>query len=195
MADYDRAEKFILGYLKDKLKKDLSYHGVHHTLDVLECATEIARAENLDDKNVKLLRIAACLHDVGFVKTYQGHEEVGCKMANDFLSRFGFSEEEIKIVCGMINATKIPQQPNSPAEKILADADLDYLGRDDFYSIGNTLFEEFKIYHIVKDEKEWNRYQLKFLNAHHYHTDFSLQNRESKKQQHGLEIKQLVDGY
>lgn len=195
MADHAGAEKFIIGYLKDHLKEDLTYHGVHHTLDVLEQAAAIAEIENLDDENVNLLRVAACLHDIGFVKTYKGHEEIGCNMANEFLPRFGFSQEEIKTIGGMINATKLPQQPNTLAEKIIADADLDYLGRDDFYSIGNTLFEEFKTYHIVKDEKEWNRHQLKFLIAHHYHTDFSIQNRNPEKLQHLREIKRLVDSY
>jgi uncharacterized protein len=193
MADYEAAEKFILAYLKENLKKDLSYHGIHHTLEVISCAVEIAKAENLDEKNTKLLSVAACLHDVGFTKTYVGHEDIGYSMAKEWLPQFGFSDAEIKTIGGMINATRIPQEPRSPAEKIIADADLDYLGRDDFYSIGKTLYEEMKIYRSVKDEKEWNTIQLKFLKAHHYHTDFSIQHRGEKKRQHLKEIEHLVN--
>ena len=60
------------------------------------------------------------------------------------LPEFGYSETEIDTICGMILATKFPQQPHNRLEEIMCDADLDYLGRPDFFSIGNTLFEELK---------------------------------------------------
>ena len=40
MAEYERAEKFILRYLEDNLKPDLTYHGIHHTLEVIARAME-----------------------------------------------------------------------------------------------------------------------------------------------------------
>jgi hypothetical protein len=85
-------------------------------------------------------------------------------------------------------ATKIPQTPQTPLEKILCDADLDYLGRDDFYSIGSKLFEEMKTRGFVESEREWNLIQKTFLESHRYHTGFSRSNREAKKQQHLQEI-------
>ena len=63
----------------------------------------------------------------------------------------------------MIMATKIPQSPRNGLEEIICDADLDYLGRDDFYEIGATLFEELKAYNVLQNEREWNRIQVKFL--------------------------------
>jgi uncharacterized protein len=85
-------------------------------------------------------------------------------------------------------ATKIPQTPQTTLEKILCDADLDYLGRDDFYSIGNKLFEEMKTRGFVESEREWNLIQKTFLESHRYHTGYSRSNREAKKQQHLQEI-------
>jgi hypothetical protein len=67
-------------------------------------------------------------------------------IAKEYLPLFGFAEKDIDCICGMIMATKIPQQPRTKLQEIICDADLDYLGRDDFYTIGRTLFEEFMTY-------------------------------------------------
>ena len=84
--------------------------------------------------------------------------------------------EQIDQICGMIMATKIPQNPKNQLEKILADADLMYLGTDKFLEIGNTLFEELIANKKIKSEVQWNEIQVSFLNAHTYHTDYCIKN-------------------
>ncbi len=88
----------------------------------------------------------------------------------------------------MILATRIPQSPVTRLDKILCDADLDYLGREDFYEIGGRLLEELKAQGVVETEREWNLVQKTFLESHRYHTRFSKENREGKKQTHIQEI-------
>lgn len=188
-------EKFILQYLKDQLPDNLTYHGLHHTLDVLDAGLKIAASENLSEEEIKLLRIAILYHDAGFTAKYKDHEDKGCEMARKNLPAYGYSSKEIETVCGMITATKIPQTPHNLLEKIICDADLDYLGRNDFHKISNTLFEEMKIYNNLHDEKEWNKIQKKFLEKHHYFTEFGKKNRENKKREYLQEINQLVSSY
>ena len=192
MNTYSPEEKFILQYLEKALPDNLSYHGLHHTLDVFDAAMKIASTENLSAKEIKLLRIAILYHDAGFTAKYKDHEEKGCEMARKNLPSFGYTDSDIKIICGMIMATQIPQNPKTILEKIICDADLDYLGRNDFYEISNTLFQEMKIYNNLHDEKEWNKIQKKFLDKHQYHTEFGKKHREHKKQQYLQEINQLV---
>lgn len=194
MNTYSPEEKFILQYLEKALPDNLSYHGLHHTLDVFNAAMKIAATENLSAKEIKLLRIAILYHDAGFTAKYKDHEEKGCEMARKNLPSFGYAESDIKIICGMIMATQIPQTPKTILEKIICDADLDYLGRNDFYEISKTLFEEMKIYNNLHDAKEWNKIQKKFLDKHQYHTEFGRKHREHKKQQYLQEINQMVSG-
>ena len=188
-------EKFILQYLKEELPDNLTYHGIHHTLDVLDAALKIAASENLSEDEIKLLRIAILYHDAGFTAKYKDHEDKGCEMVRKNLPAYGYNHAEIETVCGMIAATKIPQTPHNLLEEIICDADLDYLGRNDFHKISNSLFEEMKIYNHLHDEKEWNKIQKKFLEKHHYFTEFGKKNREHKKQQYLQEISQLVSSY
>jgi hypothetical protein len=81
-------------------------------------------------------------------------------------------------------ATRIPQAPRNKLARVLCDADLDYLGRGDFERIGNTLFAEMKTYGVLKNEREWNELQVRFLERHSYFTGTNKEQREPVKQEH-----------
>lgn len=179
--NFKGAEDFILAKLKQELSPTLTYHGYHHTLDVLDAALKIAAAENSSDEEIKLLRIAVLFHDAGFIYVYKNHEEKGCEMAREILPGFGFDEQQIDVIAGMIMATKISRAPTTKLEEIISDADLDYLGREDVYPIAQTLFEELKVHAGLTDTKEWNNTQVNFLNNHHYYTPYAINLREPKK--------------
>lgn len=190
--DCSAAENFILDKIEQELPACFTYHNIQHTLDVLDAAMRIAAMEKLDKKELRLLRIAVCYHDAGCIYMYKGHEQRGCEMAQEYLPAFGFSPIEIKLINNMIMATKIPQTPENKLENIITDADLDYLGREDFYPIAATLFEEAKLFLGVKDEIEWNTMQLDFLCNHHYHTNYMKKLRGPEKNKRIKEIEMLL---
>jgi HD superfamily phosphodiesterase len=195
MGRFNEVEEHIVGKLKRELPHNLYYHGLHHTLDVLRCAEMIGKEEGISDADMELLKVAVLYHDAGFTQVYKNHEEVGCDMVRQDLPGFAFSKEEIEKICGMIMATKIPQNPKTHLEEIIADADLEYLGTDRFESIGKTLYEEIKIYLNVETERQWNIIQVNFLKSHHYFTDFCKKNREPQKQAHLGKLVEMVEGY
>ncbi|MRS63089.1 HD domain-containing protein [Larkinella terrae] len=191
-----KAEEFILTKLKRDLSPTLYYHGIHHTLDVVEVVSQLAQAENITDPDLLLLlRTAALYHDCGFITTYQGHEAEGCRYARESLPEFGYADDQIELICGMIMATKIPQSPQNLLEEILCDADLDYLGRSDFEPIANSLFEELKERNFVRDETAWNRIQVTFLSNHHYWTKTATNLRQANKQDRLETLKEIVSHY
>ncbi len=170
--DHAAAIEYILTRLDNELPHRLTYHNPRHTRDVLDRCRQIARAEGIatDSETFHLLETAAAFHDCGFLLNNREHEKLGCRVAREQLPRFGYTTPQIDLVRGMIMATRIPQQPRSPAECIICDADLDYLGRDDFYTIGQTLFAELKAYGVLNTELEWNRLQVGFIGKHRYWT-------------------------
>ncbi|TDE17637.1 HD domain-containing protein [Dyadobacter psychrotolerans] len=176
------AEKYIVGRLRLHLPADLYYHGVHHVLDVKDAALSIAVQEGVqDEESLALLKTAALYHDCGFMNAYQNHEEEGCRIAREKLPDFDFSASQIDLICGMIMATKIPQKPKNHLEEIICDADLDYLGRNDFEPISQTLFLELRERGLVSDIHAWNQIQIKFIGAHQYWTKTSKEKREQAK--------------
>lgn len=194
--NYRAAKKYILNRLRTELAVHLYYHGLHHTLDVLKMATKIALSEGVRGRDLVLVKTAALFHDAGFVKNkHAGHEAEGCLMVREHLPELGYSPADIEKICGMIMATKIPQSPSNLLENVICDADLDYLGRPDFYPIGNTLFEEMQEYHLIKDEKSWNQLQVSFLSGHRFHTHTNKALRDPVKQRFLEQLKVLVAAY
>ena len=185
--NFDGAEQHIITLLGKEMP-NLQYHNIKHIYDVLESALVIAESEKISRDEIKLLRLAALFHDAGFIRSSANHEERGTEMAREILPAYGLSCDQIDTICGMIMATRIPQSPSNQLERILCDADLDYLGRDDFYEIGGRLFEELRDQTIVETEREWNLVQKTFLDSHRYHTNYSKTNRESFKHQRLQEI-------
>ena len=186
--------EFIKANILKKLDEDLdpmfSYHSARHTRDVLSVCEESARRENLSASDEILLLTAAVLHDVGFLLTTKDHEQVGVDLARPMLPNFGYDASQIDLISNMILATKIPQSPKTQLEEILCDADLDYLGREDFYQIGNMLFDELKAQSIVNTEREWDKLQVKFLHEHNYHTDWSIKERQPAKEKYLKELEE-----
>jgi len=178
---FDSLKTFVFEQLEKHLATTLYYHGVHHTHYVYKAALKIADHEKITGDSHTLLMSAVLLHDYGFMQTYQDHEDRGCEIAHRILPGFNYSEPEIDQVCAMILRTKIPQIAFNKLEEIICDADLDYLGTEDFLPIGKLLFKEFLHYGVVKDEQAWNRLQMKFLIAHQYFTDYAKKYREEKK--------------
>src|SRR3954469_18398792 len=147
-----KAEQFILDKLQKELPEYLCYHSFSHTQDVLVAALRIASDEGINKKDTMLLRTAAMYHDAGFTIQNKDHEEIGCDIARKTLPGFHYTDNEIRIICDMIIATKIPQSPNNLLEKIICDADLDYLGREDFWTISNNLYKELNNFNPLNKE-------------------------------------------
>lgn len=179
--EFLKAKLHITKRLKNELPKYLYYHSTEHIKDVYTATKQIAASEGVKGENLKLLLIAAMYHDSGFMIQAKNHEKLSCNIVKETLPDFGFSSEQIKKICGMIMATKIPQNPQNHLEEILCDADLDYLGREDFFNIGNHLFEELKTYKIVNTKRDWNRLQIGFLEQHNYFTKTAIALRKPQK--------------
>jgi uncharacterized protein len=183
MLSFSEIQKHVIDKLEQGLSPELTYHNVSHTLDVVQHVIEIAEQERItNEDDLLMLKVSALYHDVGFLNIYSGHEEKSCLIASAELAGYGFSQDQVEKICGMIRATKVPQKPQTRLEEIICDSDLDYLGRDDFFSIGEGLYKEFLIQKIVSNEREWNELQVRFLESHHYFTNSSKQNRQEAKQ-------------
>ncbi len=189
---FEKVKKFILGKLKKDLPKNLTYHSLGHIKDVYSAAENLAGLENVEGEDLTLLLTAVLFHDSGFLIQQKEHERIGCELATMYLPDFGYDDAQIDRINGMIMATRIPQTPHNKLEKIICDADLDYLGRDDFFTIGNYLFDELCMYGIINTENEWNKLQVRFLEGHKYFTKSAIKLRKAKKGAHLTLIKSKI---
>jgi uncharacterized protein len=190
MVNLTAIRDHVISMLNAGLSKALTYHNIHHTKDVALQCVAIANEEGITNKQVLLeLQIAALYHDTGFIFTYNGHEEKGCEIAREQLPGFGLNENEIENICALIMATKVPQAPKSDLQKVICDADLDYLGRADFFETGSKLRQELVAYGFITNEHDWEERQLNFLQSHQYFTNTSRNKRSLVKTKY---IEQLL---
>lgn len=192
---FEEVRSYVLNLLHKDLPSNLYYHGVHHTLDVCNAVEELSQQEKVDGPELDLLRTAAVLHDVGFIQQYLDNEHLAVKFAREFLPTYGYSDQQIEIIGDIILCTQIPQNPRNRIEEIMCDADLDYLGRDDFFLISENLKKEWFVYEIVGSEEEYNRKQITFFEQHRYFTRSAQLRRESQKQMHLSKLKSSWNGY
>ena len=190
---FAQVKKFINAKLKKELPKNLSYHSLGHIKDVYSSAENLARLENIKGDELTLLLTAVLFHDSGFLVQQKNHEKIACDIVRQYLPDFDYTPEQIELICCLIMATRIPQSPQNKLEEIICDADVDYLGRDDFFIIGNKLYDELCMYGIISNENEWNMLQVRFLEGHHYFTASAAKLRQAKKDEHLALIKSKIN--
>ena len=90
-------------------------------------------------------------------------------------------------------STKLGTEPKDLLEKVLCDANFDYLGRDDFSCVSKNLYKELlELRKIKKNEYEWSVGQLKFLQEHKFYTNYSRNKRNSTKVKHIQDIQEKI---
>jgi len=181
--DLEAARKYALQRLETELPAVLVYHSVAHTRDdVVPAVERLAEQEGVQGEDLLLLRTAAWYHDLGFVENEVDHEALGIRLAQEVLPRFGYSPAQIETVCDIILATRLPQSPTTHLEQIMADADLDLLGRDDFWTLNQALRDEEVALGRPRTDEEWYGGQLAFLQAHRYFTPAARALRHAGKE-------------
>lgn len=182
LIKFDDLEEYMLDKMERELPKYLHYHNLKHTIDVGIQAEIIGQGEGISDEEMLLLKTAALFHDSGQTIQTRDHELIGTRIASSILPKFGYSSEQIAEIQQIIMATKLPPQPTTLLQKIICDADLDYLGRSDFIPVSNMLYKELHEQNLIGSINDWNKLQIKFLTPHHYFTDTANKLREVNKQ-------------
>jgi predicted metal-dependent HD superfamily phosphohydrolase len=192
--DLPGARDYIIGRLTYESNPNLFYHSVAHTLDVYHSAGRLAVIENIDPKLKIIIETAALYHDAGMLSQYDDHEASSVILACNVLPRFDYPASVIDQIAALIMVTKLPQQAVSLPEQIICDADLDYLGREDFFIHSFQLQLEWNLNGVRKtDLREWLGIQINFLSSHRYFTSAASKLRNEGKEKNLTEIRQILN--
>jgi predicted metal-dependent HD superfamily phosphohydrolase len=193
--NFSGAIAHALGRLRAELPPYLTYHNLWHTeQDVMPAAERLGRRCGLPEAQAQALQVAAAYHDIGFVEALVEHERASARIAAASLPGFGFSEQLIEQITGMIAATRLPQSPRNLLEQIMADADLDVLGRADFFQRNAALRAETAARGTVFADRVWLEDQVRFLSEHRYFTPAARSLRDEGKRQHLAIVLGRLDG-
>lgn len=186
----------IVNRLKALLPDDLIYHDISHTMNVEKACMRFAKLEGISEEDILLLRTAALYHDSGFILEYDHNERFAIELAKNQLPRYGYSDEDIRIISNIIAATQSSVEPVTLLEKIMCDADHDYLGRPDYKHIANRLRSELENYGHDMSDEEWTDFQLEYLeNVHRFYTETALNIRLLGKKARIIELKKYKEQF
>jgi predicted metal-dependent HD superfamily phosphohydrolase len=184
-------------YAADLLTRELPEHFVYHSLwhtesEVLASVERLAAMTGIEKHSLALLQTAAWFHDVGCVVQRHEHEAIGMGIARAALPGFGYQPQHIRAIGRMIWATRLPQTPDTLCEQILADSDLDVLGRDDFLDRNRVLREELALMGQQFNDPEWYRGQIKLMLGHSYFTAAASALRTAQKRRNIEVLQELL---
>jgi len=183
----------VLQLLRENTPEIFIYHSVTHTLDVLNAVENLMPHFDLDIETAQLIQAAAILHETGMTTSADTHEAASVAITEELLPQFGFKKEQIERISAMILATAMPQNPQTIEAQILCDADLDYLGRDDYFIISQKLrLEWIKTKNYSSNLLVWHQFQQRFLSEHSYFTAAARSLRQQGKKQNIQLIEQLI---
>jgi PAS domain S-box-containing protein len=189
--NYEVAYGMIENFLINHLPKEYTYHTIHHIRDVVEQSERIAKKEKINKEDIADLKLAAWLHDVGYIWEPNRHEARGSEYATTILNAMDFPAQKINRITGMIMATKIPQSPKNILEQIICDADLDYLGREGYEENSLLLLQELRLKKEIS-ALDWLKIQDQFLTKHTYFTKTSNTTRNKLKSEVLANIKSTL---
>lgn len=167
------ARNYVVQLLSNKLPDGVCYHNVKHTKDVVRAAIEIAEQCYFTQKQLEIVTLAAWFHDCGHITTCINHEDHSKAIATDFLSRHKYPKDDIHKVLACIEATRMPQNPKTPEEQVVADADLYHFTKPDYPKYEQELRKEVKYYlNKTYSDIEWAEKNYAMLTNHSYFTPY-----------------------
>lgn len=170
------------GYIMQKWSPVYLYHDLDHTLQVVEAAQILATDHNISDKDRSRLLIAAAFHDSGYFDDMNNHESASARVAATFLQSQNASTHMINDVVYLIQATALHAAPATELQAMLRDADLHYLGSDEFIPRSNALrYEWEKTRELYFTDQGWVEQNIRFMQQHKFHTPAAQARYGSKK--------------
>ena len=178
----EAAEAYVLGRLRAELSPRLTYHDLAHTRDdVVPAVKRLAARQRRSARELELVVTAAWFHDLGFIECRDGHEQVGIRIAREVLPALGYAADDLAAIAAIIEATRLPQTPTSELAELLADADLDVLGRPDFFVKNERLRAELIAAGRDVPLATWRLDQHAFVQRHRYFTAVARELRDAGK--------------
>ena len=179
---YKEVYDFLMSRLENETPGYYTYHNADHTKAVIDAAEYLGKKEGLTDNEITLVKTAALFHDAGFLQQAERHEEISCIWARDYLHHYGYNADQIEEICRIIIATRLPQSPKDHLAEILCDADLYYIGKEDYAEMEEKLFKEYQHSGHVNTKEDWQLMQAGFLASHRFFTKTAIAELEPIKQ-------------
>ncbi|HSB93767.1 MAG TPA: adenylate/guanylate cyclase domain-containing protein [Flavitalea sp.] len=183
--------QIIQDFYSKNIADQYVYHSPGYIQELVGIVKSIGKAEKVTRREMNDLLLAASLLHSGLLWQYEDHKDRSARYAESVLAQLGIEEARIQCITAMILATKPPLVPQTHLEKILCDAEYDYLGRSDYHQVSNRLLLEIQQQSPISEIQFLNM-QERFLLGHIYFTQTSIRKRMKQKQTNLLDTSEKI---
>jgi HD superfamily phosphodiesterase len=187
------SSEFVTKLLNENLPSEFTYHNHIHAREVFEAVTELGKNSSLPNEELEIIQVAAWFHDTGFIRSYLDHEYKSIEIVKEYLENIHYPEEKIDKITDIIIMTEMGNIPASLSEKIMRDADILHIGKEEFYSKSLTLKSEWESIDRKKfTELEWLQSSLEFINSTLFYTDYAKSKYERGRQKNISRLNEMI---
>lgn len=188
-----KIEEYTTDLIIKKSSKELAYHTIDHTRQVVKNAKIIGTNENLNEDEMSILLTSAWFHDTGYIKKYLGHEKESVSIAVNFLTLNKVDTDIQSLVSECIMATIFPHQPTNKIAEVLCDADFMHLGQKNYFDYAEKLRQELKNSGVRALKKyEFQKESASLFKSHCYYTDYCANELEKTKKKNLRLLKKSI---
>lgn len=176
-------QAFVSNLLKNELHQTFLYHNYIHTERVYKSTVEIIENSDLSEEDTLVLKLAAWLHDIGYTKGCDNHEENSVKIAVPFLKAHAVDENIIQKVSDCIMATVFDAEPTNSLEEIIRDADASHFAKPYFEEASEYLRIELELHDLKKySPSQWREENIRVLrDVHQFYSPYAKKHWQPKK--------------
>lgn len=188
------ADQFVLELFKEKLPNSYLYHNYNHTARVVKSTKEIVENSQINVKQKEALILAAWMHDTGYVKNRDQHEDASIEIAKKYMADQNIDSDIQTMVIELIASTKMGVEPKNELERILKDADASHFAKDYYAQTSEFLRQELILTNTQKfTPDEWREENIQmFTNKHRFYTDYAARNWKNQKDENLIELLKKV---
>ena len=162
---------YVEEYMKVHLPENIVFHNYNRTSKIARICDTLSIQSDLNGNEKILLHLAALFIDIGFCDDPKKSAAASARHARNYFMQKGLEVGTIKIITESIEAIGYPQQPVSLVAQYLCDADMYYLGSNNYPLDTELLRKEISLVDKVNfSDLDWIKRQLQVLENHTYFT-------------------------
>jgi hypothetical protein len=189
-AILNKVELFATDFITNKNPESVIYHNIGYTHRLVSAVKEIADKENLSEKDIEILLIAAWIFGTGYYdaeifkskKIVTGCMDCTLRVSKPFLESTKYPVKDIATVYSVLENTKYPMQPKNKLDFVFADALYMDFAREKGKKYVKKMYQELLVFNALSmGRKKWNDEIIAFLENHTYYTNYGKTALEPKK--------------
>ncbi|MGW8315905.1 MAG: adenylate/guanylate cyclase domain-containing protein [Bacteroidales bacterium] len=171
-------EEKVFDEILGALPESFHFHHSDHARKVYSQSLMLSRAQELEQEERLLVRTASIMLFTGLTRSYNNFENNSVEIAREILPHYHYSETQIDLICNLILSTKMPFHPDNLLEKIVIDARMEYLGRNDYTRNIESLYQELRESGVKINGQQFKHQQFELLHEFEFYTVAARRLRE-----------------